>query len=227
MINVAHNVWLLPYELRILGVNIGRNVTVIRLNSGRLVIHSTARFSEEDVSAIRLLGEPGWLVEGMIDHDTFSREGREAFPDIPFIAPASFQARVDFEVESIDSPPAEWIPEMEVIQIEGAPKMAEAVFFHRPTGTLVVCDLLFHFPDPPSMWAKTLLTLALGFHHAPGFSNRLKMAINDKDAFRASLMKIMSLPIERIVPGHGKVLENKARERAGKTFSNRGYLEEI
>ncbi len=187
MDKLAENLWLLSYPLKALGVDIRRNVTVIRLESGRLVIHSTAPFSPEDIAGIRGLGEPGWLVEGMVDHDTFSKEGREAFPGIPFLAPPGFSGRVDFEVGDLNSPPEEWLPELEVIPIAGAPKMAESVIFHRPSGTLVVCDLLFHFPEIDSLWSKALLTLALGKNKAPGFSNRVKMAIKDDEAFAASL----------------------------------------
>ncbi len=224
MEKIADDVWLLPYELKALGVNIGRNVTVIRLKSGKLVIHSTAPFTEADVSAITGLGEPGWLVEGMIDHDTFSAEGRKAFPGIPFLAPPTFRERVDFEVENLDGPPHEWLSEVEVIPVDGAPGMAESVLFHHPSGTLIVCDLLFHFPDPPSLWAKFLLGMGLGFDPSPGFSKRLKLAIKDKPAFCKSVANVMALPIERIVPGHGSVLEDDAKKRAARKFAEAGYL---
>jgi hypothetical protein len=219
MDKLAGNIWLLSYPLKTLGVDIRRNVTVIRLESGRLVIHSTAPFSQEDIAAIRDLGEPGWLVEGMVDHDTFSKEGRKAFPEIPFLAPPGFSERVDFEVGDLNSPPSEWLAELEVIPIKGAPKMAESVLFHRPSGTLVVCDLLFNFPEFDSMWSKVLLTIVLGTDPAPGFSKRLKMAIKDDAAFAASLEAVKSLPVQRVVPGHGVVLEQDAKARIGKLFS--------
>jgi len=220
---LADNIWLLPFELKALGVNIGRNVTIIRLESGQLIVHSTASFTADDVARIRELGEPGWLVEGMLDHDTFSKEGRMAFPGIPFFGPSEFGKRVDFDVISLDSPPSEWWPEVEVIRIDGAPGMAESVFFHHPSRTLVVCDLLFHFPNPPSLWAKLLLRAGLGSDPTPGFSKRLKLAIKDKAAFCASLEKVMALEIQRIVPGHGAVLENDAKRLAGEKFASEGY----
>ena len=205
-------------------MDIGRNVTVIRLGTGKLVIHSTAKFDEHDIAAVNALGEPGWLVEGMVDHDTYSSAGRNAFPEIPFYAPPTFQGSIGFNTKSLDSPPEEWSPELEVIPILGAPKMAEWVFFHHPSGTLIVCDLLFHFPEFENLWAKILMTPALGFNPAPGFSKRLKMAIKDKAAFSGSLEKVLELPIKRIVPGHGDVLETNAMERARETFGRAGLL---
>src|SRR4051812_13144867 len=87
---LAKNLWLLAYPLKMLGADLRRNVTLIRLHSGKLVIHSTAPFTPEDVAAIRALGEPGWLLDGILRHDTFAKEGRAAFPDIPYLAPEGF-----------------------------------------------------------------------------------------------------------------------------------------
>lgn len=224
MQKLANDIWLFPHPLKVLGVDIRRNVTVIRLPSGKLVIHSTADFSEAEIAAMRGLGTPGWVVEGMLDHDTFSKQGRRAFPDIPFLAPEGFAERVDFEVTALDRAPDEWLPELEVSLIEGAPKMREIALFHHPSGTLIVCDLLFHFPEIPSLWAKLLLLPALGWSPAPGFSKRLKMSIDDKGAFRKSLEKVMALPIRRIVPGHGVVLEEDAKGKARRAFEARGLL---
>ena len=53
---LAENLWLLAYPLKMLGADLRRNVTLIRLRSGKMVIHSTAPFSQDDVAAIRALG---------------------------------------------------------------------------------------------------------------------------------------------------------------------------
>src|SRR4051812_9989042 len=62
---IADNLWLCAYPLKMLGADLRRNVTLIRLNSGKLVIHSTAPFSPEEIAAIRALGEPAWLLDGI------------------------------------------------------------------------------------------------------------------------------------------------------------------
>lgn len=224
MRSLSENLWLLSLPLKILGVDIRRNVTLIRLSSGKLIIHSTAHFSEKDTAAIRSSGEPGWLVEAMVDHDTFSSEGHAAFPEVPFFAPEKFGERVEFPVCSLQEPPPEWLPEIEVIQVRGIPKMDEYVFFHHPSGTLVVCDLLFNFPEISSLWAKLLLTPTLGLNPSPGFSKRVRMAIKDREEFSESLRQILALPIRRIVPGHGEVLEHDAKERARAVFEKSGFV---
>ena len=99
MKQLAENLWLLHYKLPILGEYLGRNVTVIRLSSGDLVIHSTAPFPAEDVAAISAVGTPAFLVEAITLHDTFAKEGRAAFPDVPYLAPAGFSETVGFPTE--------------------------------------------------------------------------------------------------------------------------------
>ena len=48
----AENLWLLPYPLKMLGADLRRNGTLIRLHSGKMIVHSTVPFSPEDVATI-------------------------------------------------------------------------------------------------------------------------------------------------------------------------------
>ena len=62
MKSLAENLWVLPYPLWLLGADFRRMVTVVRLRSGQLVIHSTGPFTPAEVAAISGLGRPGWLL---------------------------------------------------------------------------------------------------------------------------------------------------------------------
>ncbi len=42
--------------MSLMGCRLGRNVTIVRLGSGKLLVHSSAPFSAQDVEAIRELG---------------------------------------------------------------------------------------------------------------------------------------------------------------------------
>src|SRR4051812_45173463 len=99
--SLAENLWLLPYPLPKLGADLRRNVTLVRLSSGEVVVHSTGPFTVEDIGAIQALGTPSCIVEAMLHHDTFANEGRAAFPAIPYLAPEGFSKLVDFPVAPI------------------------------------------------------------------------------------------------------------------------------
>src|SRR5688572_2308215 len=98
MRRLAQDLWLLSYPLRLFGADLRRNVTVMRLHSGELIIHSTGPFTPADVAAIRACGRPAWVLDAMLRHDTFAAEGRAALPEATFLAPAGFETRVGFPV---------------------------------------------------------------------------------------------------------------------------------
>jgi hypothetical protein len=103
------NLWIKRYPLSVLGTN-GRTVTMIRLPSGKLIVHSMAPFTPSDVAQIRALGEPAWLVEAMMLHDTYARarQGRDTFPDVPFHEPEGFSEVVKFSTLPLQTAPTEW-----------------------------------------------------------------------------------------------------------------------
>jgi hypothetical protein len=125
MEKLAENIWAKVFPLAVLGAEIGRRVVVIRLQSGELIIHSTAAFSAADVAEIKALGRPGWIVEATLFHDTCAKGGRDAFGEIPYLVPEGFKAQGGL---SLRNPPAEWSEEVEVIALEGMPKVG-SIFF--------------------------------------------------------------------------------------------------
>jgi hypothetical protein len=72
---IADDVMVMSFPLRAFGIDLRRNATLLRLADGRVVIHSTASFTQNDVAAIRRFGEPAWLVDATLLHDTFAKKG--------------------------------------------------------------------------------------------------------------------------------------------------------
>ena len=214
---LADNLWLLRYELSLLGADLRRNVTVMRLASGDLVIHSTGPFTPQDVAAIRAEGTPRWMMDVMLRHDTFAKQGRQAFPDASYLGPEGFSDVVGFPTQPLVDQP-EWNGELEVMTLAGVPSMKEAVVLHRPSRTLIVADLFFDFGPDESAWTKFLLLLAVGKHHDPGVSRPLRLAVKDKEAFQASLATMMSWDFDRLIPGHGDVIDTGAKSRVAEAL---------
>ena len=213
--HIAENLWLLVYPLKMLGADLRRNVTLIRLGSGKLVIHSTAPFPPEDVAAIRALGEPGWLLDGILRHDTFAKEGRAAFPGIPYLAPEGFSEVVGFPTTPIVPAPAEWVGELLAFEIAGAPEARDTALLHVPSRTLILTELIFNFGDEP-IWTELLLRVAVGGEHHPGMPRPVEAGVKDEAAFQSSLATILGWDFDRVIVGHGDVIETggKAKLRA-------------
>jgi hypothetical protein len=217
MRKLAHNLWIKSFPLSVLGTRHGRTVTAIRLESGKVILHSMAPFSSADVDEIRSIGEPAWLMEAMLLHDTYAREGREMFPDVPFLGPDGFAEVVDFPIEPLLPAPGEWNGEIEVIELKGAPRLKEHVLVHHPTRTLIVADLIFNFSPQEKGWDRFFHRYIAGFKRYPGMSRIFRLCIKDKPAFQSSIDRLMSLDFDRIIVGHGEVIEHD-----GKALLRRG-----
>lgn len=208
---IAENLWLLQYPLSILGTSHGRNVTVIRLRSGKLILHSMAPFTAPDIAAIQALGQPAWLVESMLLHDTYAKEGHELFPSLPFLGPPGFSDIVKFPTLPLLPTPPEWHGEVEVFPIEGAPMLKEHAFLHVPTRTLIVADLVFNFSPDERGWNRFFHRHIAGFKRYPGMSRIFKLCIKDRPAFQASMAKILDQDFDRLIVGHGHIIETHAK----------------
>ena len=223
MKTLAENLWLLHYKLPILGEYLGRNVTVVRLNSGELVIHSTGPFTREDVDAISALGTPAFLVEAITLHDTFSKEGHEAFAGVPFYAPPEFSETVGFPTQSLDQPPASWQGELDVLELAGKSKAPEYVFLHRSSRTLIVTDLAFNIEDDAPLGVRMLSYLQVGVQHSPGVPRPEKFMVDDKAAFKRSLDTMMGWNFDRVIVGHGEPIEAGGKQRLAQAFEAAGF----
>ncbi|MEY2506320.1 MAG: hypothetical protein QOH01_649 [Verrucomicrobiota bacterium] len=125
------------------------------------------RFGVEDIAAIRSFGEPAWLLDATLMHDTFAKEGRAALPELPYLAPAGFAEVSGIPTALLSLAPPEWGDEIEVIKIEGTRKNEHALF-HRHSRTLVVADLFFSMPRRREAGRVSLPAILCGCHDCLG-----------------------------------------------------------
>lgn len=220
---VAENLWMITYPLKMLGADLQRNVTVVRLRSGKLLIHSTGPFAPEDVAAIQSLGEPGWLLDGILRHDTFAKEGRASFPEIPYLAPVGFSEVVGFPTTPIVPPPVEWTGELLAEEIQGSPEARDTALFHVASRTLILTELVFNFGNDEPVWTELLLRVAVGGHHHPGMSRPYKWGVKDEAAFKQSMAIILGWDFDRVIVGHGDVIETGGKAKLQAALDAAGF----
>jgi hypothetical protein len=211
MRQLDESLWIKCYPLSVLGTDHGRTVTIIRLPSGALIVHSMAPFMTSEVAEIRSLGEPAWLVEAMLLHDTYARQGHETFPNLPFLGPEGFGEVVHFPTLPLSPAPVEWAGQVDVIELLGAPRLKEHVVVHRPSRTLIVADLVFNFAANERGWNRFFHRHIAGFRRYPGMSRLFRACISDRTAFRTSLARVLEADFDRIVVGHGDVIETNGK----------------
>jgi hypothetical protein len=162
-------------------------------------------------------------------HDTFARDGRAAFPDIPYFAPDGF--RPSFGTTSsaslnpgfLSSPPTEWSGEVDVLQLDGMPKLREHVFLHRATRTLIVADLVFNFGPRSSAWTRWFFRWLGGIRQFPGMSRLFRASIRDRAAFARSIQTMMQWDFDRLIVGHGEIIECGAKAKLAAALTGQGF----
>ncbi len=224
MTPLAENLWVKAYPLSVLGTAHGRTVTIIRQPSRRLILHSLAPFSPKDVAQIRALGEPSWLVEAMMLHDTFARQGRDIFPHVPFLAPEGFDKIVNFPTLPLLPAPAQWSGDLEVFALAGLPRLKEHLFLHVPTRTLIVADLVFNFSTDETAWNHFFHRYIMGIKRYPGMSRIFRFCIKDRSAFRTSMTAVLAADFDRIIVGHGRVIERDGKALLRRALDDAGVL---
>ena len=184
-------------------------MTVIRLANGQLVLHSPVPIAPDLKQELDALGPVGFIVVPWA-HGKFAEEAARLYPAAQLLAAPEAPSRrksLPFRGSLGDQPPAAWTPDVETHLLAGF-RLQEVVLFHRPSRSLVITDLCFHIQRSSSR-------LALWFFRANGMWQRFRpsriiraAAVSDRAALRRSLEQVLRWDFERVIPGHGDVIES-------------------
>lgn len=197
--------------MRMTGLPAGRRVAVARGANGQIVVFSPLPISNLAVSELRALGEPAAFVIPSRFHEKFFSDYFAPFAQSLFLASsASLADHPQWNLREFSTSPAAFAG-FNLIKVEGMPNVQEHVFFHPATRTLILADLLFNIPESGGWFTRALLKLAdIGGKPRP--SRLWRTMIRDRNAFGLSLQQIRELDFDRIVPGHGEVIERNAKK---------------
>ena len=90
--------------------------------------------------------------------------------------------------------------------------MNEVVFFHKPTKTLIVTDLIFNIHEVANFRTKFLFWF-MGAWKKPAQSRLWRMLTKDRQAAGASVSQLLQADFSRVVMAHGRILEENAKEQ--------------
>ncbi|MCE9670675.1 DUF4336 domain-containing protein [Myxococcus stipitatus] len=212
---VATDVHSLTVSFEVGGLlDLGGRMTVIRLPDGGLWVHSPVRCTQEARAAVDALGPVRFLVAPNLMHHLQLGDWARAYPEAKVVAPAGLKLkrpdlRIDRELG--DAPDAAWAGVIDQALVRGMPQVDEFLFFHRPSGTVLVTDLAFNIHRTGSWTTRVYLKLC-------GAWGRLRPtlvtrhAVKDRAQVRASLPPALAWDTRRVVVCHGDVLETGAKE---------------
>jgi hypothetical protein len=204
------DLWSAECELRWAAglVPIPVRMTVLRLADGQLILHSPIPLTRSLREELAALGPVGFIVVPCA-HGRFAAEASQAFPSAQLLAapkPASSARALRFHASLADEAPTSWAGQVESRLVRGF-RLDEVVLYQRASRTLVLTDLCFHIRRAPSRLARAFFR-ANGMWQRFGPSRLIRaLAVSDRAELRRSLEQLLQWDFERIVPGHGAVVE--------------------
>ncbi|MBX3735646.1 MAG: hypothetical protein KF715_03065 [Candidatus Didemnitutus sp.] len=203
----ADLLWTDYSPLKLAGLPVGRRACVARNAAGRLVVFSPLRGSPRNIAALRELGDVAAFVVPSRFHDLFFPDYFEAFPSARFLGNRGvITEHPNWPLHEIAADTPE-LAGFGSLLLAGMPKMDEQIFLHRASRTLIVADALFNVPPPAGLLARLVGSLADIGGGVPRQSRFGRINVKDRAAFTAALREIATWDFDRIVPGHGEVVE--------------------
>ncbi len=226
---VADNVWLVDGPLIWFGfpwpkMPFPTRMTIVRLGGGALFIHSPTRLTAELKTAIGRIGKPRWIIAPNRIHYWWIPEWKAAFTEADvYLAPrVKEQAgnRIDFPFSPLDREHGyPWDADIATIQIPGS-YMTEVDFFHRPSRTLILADLIENFePEKNGMFMRFLARIGGCLDPHGAMPRDLRMTFSKQKArFREAVETMISWNPERIILAHGRWYESDGANQLKRAF---------
>lgn len=197
-------------------------MTIIRLKSGGLWVHSPVLPTPERMRAIDELGPVEHLVAPNKIHSLGIRPWKTNYPSATVWASPAFSRRhPDIAIDEVMANGVEtiWSDEIDHLAIEGHAILDEVVFFHKRSKTLIVTDLIQkHVAASDSWFWRGVKTMNGIWGKDGGVPRDVKLSVLDKAAFRRSLAVILEWDFENLILAHGHCLRGGAKKDVGRVF---------
>ncbi len=202
-------------------------MTVIRLRSGELLLHSPTSLTPGLRTELEGVGRVRFLIGPNRVHYWWIPDWKRAFPDAEaYLAPRireQAKDRIDFDglpLEATSGYP--WDDEVATLPIPGS-HMTEVVFFHRPSRTLILTDLITNFePGKASWWFLRVLSWVGGIsppHGGIARDLRANFTRHHRRELRAAVETLLEWNPERIVFAHGRWFAEHGAEELRRAFA--------
>lgn len=215
---LERDLYCIDQDFRLFGVRLGGRTTVVRMLDGSLVLHAPGPLTDADVSAIDALGPVRTLLAPNLSHHLFLATAHRRWPEAQLLAPAALQAKrrdLPFDIGIDGACPSRNLPPtfrgtLEPAFVSGIPNLDEIAFYHVPSRTLILTDIVFNMRPPQPWWTRSFMRLngAWDSFRPPRVITSM---LESRKLLRDSMDAILALDFDRVVVAHGEVLERGGR----------------
>ena len=209
-------IWLREYAVRLGGARFNARMTVIKLRSGTILVHSPCAFDDALAAEVAALGRVAAIVAPGNLHWLHVRSCQQAFPNaVTYLCPGVEKRAKGLAFDFVlgdDAAPL-WSDELSQVVLQGTRVMREVAFFHHASRTLILVDLVENFTSATLGTNLLLRTCfrALGMWNRPSPAPEYRFAWGDKARVREGLERILAWDFERVILSHGDIITRNAR----------------
>ena len=208
---LSDSLWVHEQRIRFGGLPLWHRMSVIALQNGSIALHSPTRLDAELKASLRTLGSVVAVIFPSWWHDLYLRETVRAFPRAAvYVAPtlAKWNHSLSFADVLTNVAPPTWKDEMEQHHVQGIGLfLDEVAFYHRPSRSLIIADLLFNLSPADAWITRALSRVVIGPYPGCRFARSYRPLVFDRACFRSSIKTILEWDFDRIIVGHGAILK--------------------
>jgi hypothetical protein len=213
--SITEGVWAHEADFRAPGgVPLPARATLLRLADRTLALHSPLAIDDATARQIDAIGRVRFLIAPNCMHWTYLRGAKERYPDARVLGAPGLEKKVGglaFEPLPADGT-VDGLDGLMIQRIEGAPRLAEHVFLHEASRSLVVADLVFNIHRSRSFLLRLYLRLARMYGRTAQ-SIIWRLLVKDRAAAAGSAAAVLAWSFDRLIVAHGDVVEHTASER--------------
>jgi hypothetical protein len=225
----AEEVWIVDgaeIDFHYFGVTlpVSTRMTVVRLSDGDILVHSPTAWDPDLAAEIEALGSIRHLVAPATLHYWYLPEWQARFPEARSYGPPGFgkaaRRRVQVDEQLACRSPASWGGDFEQCMVSGG-LFTEVDFFHRPSRTLILTDIIENF-EPARIRRPVLRWTMEAFGAAdPDGKAPIDMQLSffwRRRQVRAAARQMIAWSPEQIVIAHGRCYRSNAVEELRRAF---------
>ncbi len=214
---VPDALWLADYFVSLAGARVNARMTVIKLRSGAIVIHSPCAFDDALRAEVSSLGPVAAIIAPGNFHWLHVASCQKAFPEAKTYICPGVEKRADaiaFDEVLGDDAPALWAEELSQVCLRGTRLMREVAFFHRASHTLILVDLIENITEatPGTNGLLRVLFRAIGMWNRPRPAPEYRLGWGDKALVREDMQRILAWDFQQVILSHGDLLTRDAKE---------------
>jgi hypothetical protein len=189
-------------------------MVVVKLSNGDAWVWSPIALDAELERAVEAVGPVRHIVSPNKIHHLFLPEWAARWPDARLHAPPGLAARkpeVHFHAELGEDPDPAWAPDIDQVIFRGSLFMEEVAFFHRPSRTAIVGDLVQRHDPAHATGLKGWVMRLDGLVGDRGSTPReWRASFLRRGPARAARERVLAWNAERLVIAHGACASENA-----------------